>query len=342
MPTTALCRTGEDGWAPVEDLDEVMRLRRDPAAMVWIEGDVSGMTDEQVRELARGFELDPLAIEDALSPRQRPKLEAYPHHQLLVVHQLDEDEDDQLVPRQLAAFVGEGFAVVLHHAADRLVAEARRRVQGSDRRPDPSGDRLMHLIVDAAVDDDEAHATRVSEEIEDLEAEALGTARSRERRDAPSAARAPLPSQFHLYTLKQQLSTLRRYAVPVGAALERRHSSDGSRGASGDGEVERLFRDVHDHVVRLAAQVRGSNELIDGVIELARALQGDQLNEINKKLTGWAAVVAASALIAGLYGVNYRLLPPLALGRWGFAYVAALMLATSGAVYLFFKRRGWL
>ena len=338
MPPIALRRTGDDGWTEVRDLDDVVRLRRDPGTLIWIESDVSGMSETEIRALGSEFEIDPLAVEDAMSPRQRPKLEAYPGHLLVVVHQLDEDDDDQLVPRQVAAFIGAGFAIVLHHGAGRLVREVRDRVEKLDTTT-ASGDRLLHAMVDTAIDDDETIANRIGDEVEEMEDEALEIARRRERRPDRKLPQHRWPSQYRLYTLKQQMSALRRYALPLGAALERRPSA---RDREADEEVDLLFRDVHDHVIRLAAAVRSSDDLTDGVLELVRSVQAESLNETNKKLTAWAAIVAAPALIVGLYGINYGLVPSKSLGAWGFGLVVALMALTSGGLYVSFRRRDWL
>ena len=108
-------------------------------------------------------------------------------------------------------------------------------------------------------------------------------------------------------------------------------------------EAEKLFRDVNDHVLRVQAQVRSIEDLSQGVLDLTQSVQADTLNEINKKLTGWAAIIAAPALIVGLYGINYHLLPqPTFLGAWGFVMVLGLMGAASLTLYLFFKRKGWI
>jgi magnesium transporter len=91
------------------------------------------------------------------------------------------------------------------------------------------------------------------------------------------------------------------------------------------------------------AQVRSAEDLTQGVLDLTQSVQADTLNEINKKLTGWAAIIAAPALIVGLYGINYHLLPlPTKLGVWGFVFVLGLMSASSLTLYLFFKRKGWI
>jgi len=330
----ALSRSDGD-WDEVGDLAKVLELRRDPDRLVWVEADVSAATDESIRSLSSGFDLDPLAVEDALAARQRPKLETYPGHLLVILYQLDE-VDEQLEAKQIAAFVGRGFVIVLHHAADRLVGEARRRVQleGEER---VTVDRLLHALLDAAVDDYEQKAGALGEEVEELEMRALTAARALARDESADE----LPDQSRLYMVKQQLSMLRRFALPIGRALGQLAHATADAAAAPD-ESELQFRDVEDHVLRLADQVRSIDELATGVLDLTRSIQADTLNDINKKLTGWAAVVAGPALIVGLYGTSYGLLPTKSLGNWGFLYIVGLSVVAGVVLHTFFKRRRWI
>jgi magnesium transporter len=65
--------------------------------------------------------------------------------------------------------------------------------------------------------------------------------------------------------------------------------------------------------------------------------QGEEV----KKISSWAAILFAPSLIAGIYGMNFALMPEL---HWSFGYPMAvgLMLALSTTLYLIFKRRNWL
>jgi magnesium transporter len=331
-----MCRTASGSWQEADDLAGLSGLRRGPDTLTWAEIDISGQSLDALRGVATEFGLDPLALEDAVNARQRPKLEVYSRHRFLVLFQLDE-VDEQLEPRQLGCFLGDGYVLVLHHGADRLVEELRGRLDKA--RGEPLGvDRLVHLLIDAAVDDYEAIASGVGAEVEDLEGEALAVARAHERSD--DDFEGEMPSQAQLYTLKQNTSMLRRFAIPAGRALER--LLDGELADDADEDVRPLLRDVHDHSVRLEAQVRNIEELAQAVLDLTRSLQADILNEINKKLTGWAAIIAVPAIIVGLYGINYQLLPRTSVGAWGFVFVLGLMLACGGALFAFFKRKDWI
>ena len=200
MHLQAMCMS-ERGWEDVDDLATVVELRHDPDRLVWIESDVSNASEDDLQGLAKEFDLDELAIEDALEARQRPKLEPYPGHLLVVLYQLDE-VDDQLEQHQIAAFAGRGFMIVLHHGAQRLVGEVRKRIEGrTDEFADEMDtvDDLLHALLDAAVDDYELKAAALGDEVEELEMQGLAAARAVTRSDT----QGELPDQAVLYTVKQ-------------------------------------------------------------------------------------------------------------------------------------------
>ena len=336
----ALCSDPDAGWVEFDDLDEAANACQREGHLTWLEVDLRASRGE-AREVAERFGLDPLAMEDALSTRQRPKIETYERHRFVVAFQLDELHD-QLEDRQIAVFASEGYVLLLHDGAGRLVEEARTRLQ----KVDPAEldvERALHALIDSVVDDYELTAGRLDVDVEDLEAQALRASSRGARQPAKSAEE--LPSQSLLYSIKQQVSMLRRYALPVAAVVETLQTEEEQRRANDeeDDRTDLLFRDVHDHVIRLGAQVRNIDDLASAVIDLTRSLQGDMLNEVNKKLSAWAAIIAIPTLIASIYGTNYRLWPPPGDSRsWGFAGVVAIMFGSAVALWFFFKRKRWI
>jgi magnesium transporter len=336
----AICTDGTGGWTDTTDLGAAAKTCQDEGRFTWLEVDLDSARGE-AHHVAERFGLDPLAVEDALSTRQRPKLETYEHHRFLVLFQLDEVAD-QLEDRQVAVFAGDSYVLLLHDGAERMVDEARGRLQKVDAA-DLDVERALHALLDSVVDDYERTSGRLDIDIEDLEAQALRAS----RRDArePAEGAKDLPSQSMLYAVKQQVSTLRRYALPLAGVVELLQAEEEARRQrmGDDDRTDLLFRDVHDHVIRLGAQVRNIDDLATAVVDLTRSLQGDMLNEVNKKLSAWAAIIAIPTLIASVYGTNYKLWPPPGDSRsWGFAGVVLIMAASGATLWLFFKRKRWI
>jgi magnesium transporter len=147
------------------------------------------------------------------------------------------------------------------------------------------------------------------------------------------------PVQRHLYKLKQRLSRLRRYAVPASRLIDRALDPDQDTRLSE--HTKRLFKDVHDHLLRITDQIRNLDELSQAILTLTRSEQADALNETSKKLSAWAAIFAIGTVIAGIYGMNFQLVPADG-SLFGFWFAILLMVLSAGALYLVFKSKKWL
>jgi magnesium transporter len=319
----AICHSAESGWVTVSDLDRVSDLRAEKGNVLWAEAPVAHLTEEDVALIAEEFGLHPLAVEDAVHTRQRPKFEEYENHLFLVMHQLDE-LNDQLEATQIACFVGPRYVLLLHAGADRTLQEAKRRWKDDEARVTHAAD-LVHTLVDVVVDDYQVHADRLENETEEIEEIVLNQPHAR--------------IDHQLYSLKQQLARLRRYVTPAGRLLDSVLSPNTEKGLSP--ETAALFNDVHDHLLRIADEIRNVDDLVQAVLDLSRGEQSRALNEVTKQLSGWAAIFAVATLIAGVYGMNFTLIP------WGgqvegFWFAIVLMGLLAVTLYLFFKKRNWL
>lgn len=319
----AICHSAETGWTRVDDLATLSELRDQSGHVLWAEAAVDDLTQEDIELIGEEFDLHPLAVEDAISTRQRPKIESYEGHRFFVFHQLDE-VSGQLEASQIACFVGDRFVLTIHAGASRTIEGAKERWRAAENLPEHSS-ALLHTIFDVVVDDYQRIADDLEQEIEDLEELALET---------PGA-----PLQRQLYSVKQKISRMRRYVFPASRLLD--WSSEKSTVAAFAPETQPLFRDVQDHLLRIADEVRNVDDLAQAVLDLTRSEQSNVLNEVSRKLSAYAAIFAVLTLIAGVYGMNFDLLPADG-SRVGFWFALALMGVSGSGLYLYFRRRGWL
>lgn len=321
----AVCHS-DRGWSRIEDLGTLSDLRAETGNLLWVEADAANLTEEDIGVLAEEFGLDPLAVEDATAPRQRPKIESYSEHIFMTLDQLDE-VDGQLEPAQLGIFVGPRYVLMIHHDAGRTIEAAKARwrdAQGSTEAQGPA--HLIHTLLDVIVDEYQSYADDLEAKIEDLEEIAL---------TAPDA-----PIQRQLYSVKQRSSRLRRFALPVERVTLELLNLEDMQPHLPD-ETRNLFRDVQDHMIRITAQLRTVDDLSQAVLDLVRGTYTERLGEQGRKLSAWAAIFAVGTLIAGVYGMNFELLPEEnSLG--GFWFAIGLMGASTLGLYFWFKKRGWL
>jgi magnesium transporter len=150
-------------------------------------------------------------------------------------------------------------------------------------------------------------------------------------------------SPTDLYKVKQRLARFRRYVLPVsrmvGTVVEQ--GNIGAAIALIDAQFGAYFRDVYDHTLRITDQVRNVQDLTDALIELVRVEATNVQNEVTKRLTGWAAIIAVPTFIASVYGMNFELVPQH--GRVeGFYFALAMMAVTALGLYTYFKKREWI
>lgn len=320
----AVCHSAETGWQKVKDLESLSDLRGEHGKLLWAEADISDLTQEDVNTIAEEFGLHPLAVEDAVHLRQRPKIDIYDNHSFLVVHQLNE-ENGQLEAAQIACFIGSRYVLTLHEGAHKTLEEAKRRWRQEEAEFGSGQAVLTHTLLDVVVDDYQRIVDGLEAEVEDLEDIVL---------------QAPLsPVQQQLYSVKQRTSRLRRYVMPLQRVIDDLLSPLNEHHIPP--QVHPLFGDVQDHVLRIADQVRNIEDLDEAAIELKRSAEAEVLSDATKRLSGWAAIIAVPTLITGVYGMNLGLWPTVG-SRWGFLVVLGFIVAICSFLFVYFRKKDWI
>ncbi len=321
---TALCHDGAR-WSEVTDLTKISDLIERPGNLVWAVVDSRRLSRKDIGLMAGELDLHPLAVEDSLNNRQRPKLETYENHLFAVMQQLD-TVNGQLEATQISCFVGQRYVMTLHNGAERTLKEAHRRCLVNEKSADQGPSYVMHALLDAVVDDYQAISDGLEIEVEELEDILLQN--------------PTVPNIEHrLYSLKQRLSRLRRYVIPGERVLAT--ILQPGRSPLITATTAAAFRDVHDHALRIIDQVRNVDDLVEAVINLQRSAQAQSLNDVTKRLTGWGAIIAVPTFIASVYGMNFALVPNEG-DIFGFWFALGTMAAAGIGLYTYFKRRGWI
>jgi magnesium transporter len=100
------------------------------------------------------------------------------------------------------------------------------------------------------------------------------------------------------------------------------------------------YQDVYDHVLRAAEWTDSLRDLVNTILETNITIQGNRLNVITKKVTGWAAIIAIPTLITGYFGMNVPY--PGFSTRIGFDVSIITMILAGVILYFVFKKKDWL
>jgi magnesium transporter len=301
------------GWLPI-DPDAISPGKRD---IMWAEVDVDTLESHDGELLAEVFGIDGQTLQTALDPRHRPKLETLADRRFLVLHELNE-RNGRLQPSQIACFFADDEVIVVHSSATRTLEAARELREQLGKELDAN--QLVGCILKVLVDDYQMIADRMHGDIGALEDIALETV------DAPI--------QRQLYLISQRISRLNYYVVPLEKVVTGFTRLDGGSVGLRNDELKDLLLDI-------VHQVRSMDTTARAVINLTQAQREIELNDINKKLAGWAAIFGAGAFIAGIYGMNFELVPRRETLS-GFLVVLGLIALVSVGLYFFLRNRRWL
>jgi magnesium transporter len=184
---------------------------------------------------------------------------------------------------------------------------------------------VLYALLDAVVDRYFPILDSLESQLETIE----------ERIFANTSPRANIEA---LYAIKQKLLTVKHAVAPL---LDAMSNLTGTRVPVMCGGLQEYFRDISDHLQRLNQMIETARETVSTAISVNLSMITLQESETMKRLAAYAALVAVPTLIAGIYGMNFELVPASG-SLLGFWFALALMLASGVALYVFFKRRDWI
>jgi magnesium transporter len=280
--------------------------------------------EDLLRRVQRQFHLHDLAIEDAYTAHQRPKLEVY-EDSLFVVLRTAQRNGGRLEFGETHVFVGSDYVVTVRHGSLRSHVGLRARCECTPRLLAKGPGYVLYALMDFVIDQFSPIVSALEDEVEQLEEALLN--------EQPSAR-----TTAQIYHLKRDLLSLRRAVSPLVEVCNRLMRFDLPNIPD---DTRPYFRDVYDHVVRLNETIDAQRELLTTALEANLSLMSVAQNEHMKRLAAWAAMIAVPTMIAGIYGMNFNNMPELS---WSYGYYVSLlvmMLACAG-LYVGFKRSGWL
>jgi len=305
---------------PVEDISEYLKQDK---TFVWVAlrdpapADITLMQEE--------FGLHELAVEDALRGHQRPKLEEY-GDSLFVVVQIVELAGDELNVGQLAVFAGQNYVLSVRRDANQGFLGVRARAEREPHQLKKGAGFVLYALVDAVVDRYFPVVDMLESELESIEDHIFGM--QGKQRD----------NVERLYELKRKAQTLRHAVVPLMDAVGRLY---GGRVPGVVDETQEYFRDVHDHLHRIAGRLDAVRDTINTAIQVTLSMVAIEENEVSKKLASYAAIFAVFTAFAGVWGMNFEFMPEL---KWKYGYPLAMLTMVGVCAYLYrrFKKAGWL
>jgi magnesium transporter len=302
--------------------------------VVWV--DLCLPDRDDIQQMADELGLDPLAVEDALETRERPKVERFRTHLFVTTYAMTLTDDGQLRLSKISAFVLPQAMVTVRHED----FDIDPIVKAWDETPEllgygPRG--LLYGMLDTLVDGHLACLQQLDDRVEEAEDQLFD-----------EQPRSGNEIQRQTYMLRRQMTGVRKVVLPmrdVADMLLRHAELHKAEDAPGQDEqaqtemIERL-RDLRDHVIRANEWNDSLRDVVATMFETGLSLADANLNQIVRKLSGWAAIIAVPTAVTGFYGQN---VPYPGSGQWwGFLVSSVLTVVLAVGIWAVFKRKGWL
>ena len=296
--------------------------RSEHPPFVWI--DVVAPEPAELAELAAQHGLPATALEDCLDPEHLPKYERFGDASFLILRVVDVAAGDsastvQELTRKIALFVKPDMGLTIHRVELPAVAAVRARFgAGSAEACGPLV--LTSALMNAALDSYDRPLQDISDQLDALEEDLI-------RPDRPN------PPLNRIHRLKRRAGLIKRLLWLTQGVIQRM-TPTGER-------MQPLHQDLKENAESYTFWADQLHEDLHNLLGMHVAMASHRTNEVMRVLTVFSAFFLPLTFIVGVYGMNFVHMPELT-RRWGYPAVLAGMAIVCLAIFVWFRRRGWL
>jgi magnesium transporter len=305
--------------------EEISEYVQKPDCFVWVA--LKDPEPSELEAMREEFGLHELAVEDVRHQHQWPKIEEYGDSLFAVLHTVEMEEDGKLLAGEVDVFAGPNYVLSVRNRTRHGFQEVRARCEREPALLEQGSGFVLYALADHIVDGYFPVLEALGIELEQIEDRIF-------ERHSLAELRAIIEE---LYSLKRRLVTFRHHIAPL---LEAVGKLTGGRIPKVCGGMQAYFRDVYDHLDRIVRTIDGRRELIVTAIQVNLGMISLAENEITKRLGAFAALFAVPTMIAGIYGMNFQMMPELHF-KYGYPLVIAVMVGIDWILWRRFRKAGW-
>jgi len=306
----------------LQSVDECLPVKDSPSVS-WINIDGLHETDI-IEKIGKNFSVHPLILEDVVHTAQRPKLEEVDGLLFIVVKMLNYTPQQEITAEQFSLIIGPNLVISFQETEGDVFSGVRDRIRkGKGRIRKLGSDYLCYALLDAIVDNYFVVLEGIGEKIEELEEELVTH---------------PIPDTLHeIHKLCGDIIYLRRSVWPLREVINELSRGDFTQIS----EVTEIFyRDVYDHTIQVMDTIETYRDVISGMLDMYLSSISNKMNEVMKVLTMIATIFIPVTFVAGIYGMNFKIMPEL---EWPWAYPAVwgVIVFVSAVMVVYFKKKRW-
>jgi magnesium transporter len=296
---------------------------RELQGVLWV--DIDTDSRHQVALLEKVFDFHALAVEDALNPQSRVKIDEYRNSLFVIIRGLrfcstTEDPYD-VETYNICFFLAKNLLVTVHAGPSAPVDEIFNRMVANPDQMERGVERIAHGLMDITVDEYFPVLDRIDEFVDGLEERVYQRFDQDVMRDVFAVKRLVLAMRRHLMPQREVFNTLTNRPTAFLPA-----------------ESQVWFRDIYDHVLRINDSVDTYRELLANVMDSYLSQVSNRLGQVTKGLSVIATLSVPFVVVSGMWGMNFRDIP-LSGHEHGFWIMLAVQLGLG--VFLVWLLRKW-
>nr|WP_319495111.1 magnesium/cobalt transporter CorA [uncultured Desulfobacter sp.] len=307
----------------ISNIEDVKPLIQQGKA-AWIQ--ITGTNDHFVfSKLGELFNIHTLTLEDMVNPAHPPKFEDFDNYYYITLKQLAFDPTThEISETQVSMAVMENVVIFIQDKPSPCLKAVEKRLlagRGNIRTAGPG--YLAYALSDAVVDHSLDVIGQIASAVESVE------------RDMLEDLNPDHLGQVH--RLKREVIFFNKQMRPVRGAILGLMKSESPFVPDA---VIRFYADILDHVNHILDSVASLQELLSSMLDFYMSAQGNRMNEVMATLTIISTIFIPLSFLAGVYGMNFKFMPELE-WQWGYFVLLGVMAMISGAMVVFFKKKGW-
>ncbi len=305
------------------DISDLVAIARKEGGFVWL--GLAEPTQAEFDMVVGELNFHPLAIEDAINAKQRPKIEDYEGLTFFVLKTVFFDKKEQEVSTgELMCFISDHFIVIVRHGEGQPLATVRHDLEQKPELMKLGPYAVLHAVADRVIDGYTSIATSLENEVVGVENKVFNGKRQTFSQE--------------IYFLKREIIEFRHSIEPLVIPL----SKLSHKGVPAVPEaLEPFFRDTSDHLIQACEHASGLDSLITSVLQADLAHIQVQQNLDVRRISAWVALASGPTMIAGIYGMNFHNMPELST-KYGYFIVIGVMISLTGLLMRTFRKSGWL
>lgn len=288
--------------------------------------DIVDPSQQELEEVAKRYGLHPTSVQDCLEPEHLPKFEKIEGLTFIILRAFDEvcnpqADTVQELTRKVAIFYTPTFLITVHRKDQPFFETLRNKWSSKILAMTNPAPYVVSDLIQGVFNSYEKPIDTDLNQLEQLEMRVFG-------------AQGTTPFQVEQgYYLKRRASVFKRIL---------RMSMDLLPKISGlfDSNTP-LFQDIRDGAESLYFFSDELMESTNSLLNLHLSLASHKINEVIRVLTIFSVFILPLNVITGVYGMNFEWMPELK-WPWGYPLVILTMIATTLAIFAWFKRKGWL